>query len=169
MLNYIADDLLLTKDRFIAHGCNSSARFGAGVAFKIKNAFPWAEKSLQEEYQKWIVNNASLLPLGRIYIAAPPNPNERAKYIINCITQSSWGREIGRRYVSYDAVDSCMKAIVDLNVLSSEKKISMPRIGAGLGGGHWPVIEEIIKFRLKDFTVNIFTGKNNESLQSSKS
>ncbi len=71
------------------------------------------------------------------------------KVILNCITQEFYGKD-NKRYVSYDAVDECMQ---ELNIY---EEIAMPKIGAGLGGGDWSVIEAIINHRLNDRKVTVY-------------
>lgn len=39
--------------------------------------------------------------------------------------------------------------------LFSDKKIGLPLIGAGLAGGNWKVIEQIIKEELEDHEVDV--------------
>jgi hypothetical protein len=84
--------------------------------------------------------------------------------ILNCITQQEYGKD-GRRYVSYDAVDDCMKSIAKNMMMRNfftgndsihNESIHMPKIGAGLGGGEWSIIEAIINHHLKDHQVIIY-------------
>jgi hypothetical protein len=82
------------------------------------------------------------------------------KIILNCITQCDYKRKdakMGSKFVSYEAVDMAMQNMANW-ISNTDEPISMPKIGAGLGGGHWPVIEAIIDHRLKDFSVHIYLG-----------
>ena len=72
------------------------------------------------------------------------------------------------KYVSYDAIDEAMLNLDYVLTIYSEipfvgnvnkflsKDISMPKIGAGLGGGNWNVIEAIINHRLSNHNVTVW-------------
>jgi len=148
LITYIQGDLLNTSDKIIAHGCNSMGVMGKGVALQIKERFPWA----YEAYKNFCL---SITPgaLGLNIVSKDPNG---PLVIINCITQTRYGQK-DIRYVSYDAVDRCFQEINQIMRTLGDKSISIPKIGAGLGGGYWPIIEEIINYRLKDFQVNCYS------------
>jgi O-acetyl-ADP-ribose deacetylase (regulator of RNase III) len=158
-LCYIADDLFNTKDDFIAHGCNSHGVMGRGVAKQVKAYFPEAffiyEKYCKEQIQMFRRTEI----LGNVVAVKCLDVRnlDNEKYILNCITQLDYGPS-DYQYVSYDAMDSCMEEINVILGSHDAVAVSMPKIGAGLGGGQWPAIEEIIKYRLKNFVVNIYTG-----------
>jgi O-acetyl-ADP-ribose deacetylase (regulator of RNase III) len=70
--------------------------------------------------------------------------------VVNGITQDMYGRN-GKQYVDYDAVREVFNSTVDMcwqlyqDYENGETMdIAIPKIGAGLGGGDWKVIEEII-------------------------
>lgn len=131
----VEGDLLLMahqgKFDAIVHGCNCFCVMGAGIARAIANTFPRAfiadqetERGLKEK-------------LGTCTSAECPIPDGTV-LVINAYTQYSMG---GPRSVDYDAVRSCMKWIKENH---SGKRIGLPKIGAGLGGGNWSVISKII-------------------------
>ena len=65
------------------------------------------------------------------------------KIIVNAVTQDGFGRD-GSRYVDYDAIETCFRKINDRVDVWEVAEVAMPRIGAGLGGGDWSIIEKII-------------------------
>ena len=138
-MNYIVGNLLDTPDKYIIHGCNSQGVMGSGVALQIKETYPQAYTDYRELCQ--LLDPIDLL--GRTKVSLQPD----GKVIINAITQLNYGKD-GRRYVSYDAIDDCMRGINDWLPKNEICSISIPRIGAGLGGGNWKVIEQIISERL---------------------
>lgn len=143
MIEYRVGDLLETTDPFIAHGCNSYGKMGAGVALQIAKRYPWVAEKFKTTYE-WHVGFLSYgggLPLGEVFEYAQRDAPYR---ILNLITQTGYGRR--GKYVSYDAVD---KAFVAVKGTIKDQPISIPRIGAGLGGGSWPVIEAIINTHIK--------------------
>ena len=150
MIQYKVGNLLDTTDPFIAHGCNSYARMGAGVAKQIAKRYPWVATKLREAYE-WEVGfhlNRDGLQMGKIYEYAQRDAPYR---ILNLITQKTYGRR--GRYVSYDALDDAFR-LVQRQI--GEAPISIPRIGAGLGGGSWPIIEAIINDCLRDSIVTVW-------------
>lgn len=58
--------------------------------------------------------------------------------------------------VDYDAITMCMRKI---NHIFKGKHIGLPKIGAGLAGGDWNIIENIIRAELKDMEVTIINFK----------
>lgn len=145
-INYIKGDLFSTPDRFIVHGCNSQGVMGSGVAKLIREKYPKA----YDDYRKKYVEGGNKLDLG-ILIPSSPQPDKR--FIINAITQGGYGYD-GQKFASYDAIDMVMKKLSV--VISVDDPISMPKIGAGLGGADWNVVEAIIKARLPKHTINVY-------------
>lgn len=144
MIKYKTGDLIELAHTFdvIAHGCNCYHTMGAGIAYYIKEAFP-------EAYYEADCNT----PYG--------DKNKLGWYssysysdltVVNLYTQFSAG---GTRAVDYTAVRKCMKALKNT---FSGYTIGLPKIGAGLGGGDWSVIEKIIEEELdgEDVTVVVF-------------
>ena len=70
--------------------------------------------------------------------------------VVNAYTQFDLGRN--KRHTDYDAMRRCMQWVSDNHF---EKRIGMPRIGAGLGGGEWLKIETIIEDILRGMDVTI--------------
>lgn len=129
----------------LVHGCNAQGVMGSGIAKQIRERYPKA----YEEYRKFCLGVFGDVddPLGCIVPV-----QTKGRVIINAVTQRYYGRERDIVYVSYDAVDSCMKYIDKLYEGYLEPvPIGMPKIGAGLGNGHWPVIAEIIEYRANNF------------------
>ena len=155
MIQYYKEDLFTTTAPIIVHGCNAKGVMGSGIAKLIKEKYPKAF----EDYQKFCSCRYQEELIGRIIPSVQPN----GTIIINAITQMNYGTD-GRKYVSYDAVDQCLDRVAsDLmfkDLLGRYKKerttIAMPKIGAGLGGGEWTVIEAIIAHRLRDHDVLVY-------------
>ncbi len=146
MITYVKGDLLGAVEPVIVHGCNNLGVMGSGVAKAIRAEWPKAY-----EVYKWTYDESGL-DLGDIithYAMAYD------KKIINAITQDGYGRD-GRKYVSYDAIDLCFSQINSLCKLHDYNIIAIPRIGAGLGGGDWDVIEQIIHNKMTDADVKVY-------------
>lgn len=141
-IKYQKGDIFMSPNRFILHGCNAQGVMGSGVAKLIREKYPFA-------YQEYLRLHKEVgLSLGQAQIVKC-----RDRTIINAITQQFYGKD-GRRYVSYDAVANSMRMVEEY--LYGET-VAMPKIGAGLGGGDWNVIEAIIESELKTVQPIVFT------------
>lgn len=132
MILYKKGDLFETELKIIAHGCNCSGGFGSGVAKIIASKYPEAKIA----YLNKLKTNRGWR-LGDVQIV-----NTRGKIICNCATQERFGYD-GRKYVDYEAIKEVMFFLKRLSIEMNET-IAIPKIGAGLAGGDWNVIEKII-------------------------
>lgn len=138
-IKYVKCDLLEAPEKYILHGCNAQGVMGSGVAKLIREKWPSAYAAYKASEQ----HNG--MRLGIVTYAE----QEDGKVIINGITQQFYGRTPGKVYVDYDAVREVVQAV---NWLMFKEhgafeipSVAMPKIGAGLGGGDWEMIEEIIQ------------------------
>jgi O-acetyl-ADP-ribose deacetylase (regulator of RNase III) len=127
----------------IAHGCNCFCTMGSGIAKSIRLHFPQAYKADMQ------TKKGDAEKLGTCSYA-----ETEELVIINAYTQFNYGR--GRVFVDYKAVRNCMKWIAK-NYPKS--KIGLPKIGAGLAGGDWDKIQEIIEEEMGDLDVTIVEYK----------
>lgn len=127
----------------IAHGCNCMCAMGKGIALTIKKAFPkaYVVDCETEAKDKTKMGTCSV---------AECELDKGSVIIVNAYTQFHWKGPEGN--VCYEAIESCVKLIKENY---SDKKIGLPLIGAGLGGGDWGRISKIIERELSgcDFTV----------------
>lgn len=159
---YKKGNVLDTTDRYIVHGCNSRKVMGSGVALAIRQKYPKAYEDYKKELEE-LEDISEESRLGKIIFSEQPD----GKIIVNAITQEFYGKE-PLKYVSYDAIDEAMLNLDYVLTIYSEipfvgnvnkflsKDISMPKIGAGLGGGNWNVIEAIINHRLSNHNVTVW-------------
>lgn len=148
MIKTLQGDLLkLAKDgKFdvIAHGCNCFCAMGAGIAKAIKAIFP-------EAYQADCATvKGAKEKLGTCSFAALQVVGGRPCDIVNAYTQYKW--KVKGVKVDYDAVRKCMSWIKQRY---TGKRIGLPKIGAGLAGGDWNVIQKIIEEELAGEDVTI--------------
>lgn len=116
----------------IIHGCNCFCTMGAGIAKTIKLRFPQA----YETDLKTIKGDIS--KLGTIS-SAEIDTNKGKLTIVNGYTQFNWkGNGIK---ADYDAIRNVFKTVKEK---FSGLRIGYPAIGAGLAGGDWQIISEII-------------------------
>jgi O-acetyl-ADP-ribose deacetylase (regulator of RNase III) len=116
----------------IIHGCNCFCTMGAGIAKQIRSQFPQAweadlatqsgDRSKLGSYSKACINT----PSGRLHV-------------INAYTQYHYSGD--GVLVDYDAVT---KVFTALKNQFHGQRMGYPQIGAGLAGGDWKIISEII-------------------------
>ena len=132
-----AGSLTCSPADIIIHGCNQQNSFGSGVAGAISDDLPYAKRA----YHKAFENERPAL--GDIIVARPPTP-DAGPIVLNAITQEFYGRR-ARRYVSYEAIERAFSRLGDvINDLGGQRVVGLPKIGAGLSGGDWDTISEII-------------------------
>jgi len=130
---YKVGNLLNAPELVILHSCNASGKFASGVAKTIRERYPEAYADYMDNFK------SGEIKLGKIFIIPCLDI-----IIINIIGQQNYGYD-GKQYCDYAAIRECLSKA---NAFCQEyeiKEIAMPRIGAGLGGGNWEVIEQIIE------------------------
>lgn len=115
----------------IVHGCNAQGVMNSGLAKAIREKFP----TVYEEYHREYLANG--LKTGQLILVEVGEE----LLVANAITQEFFGR--GPRYVSYEAIQKVFSTLAKL-ASDGDLVIHYPMIGAGLGGGDWSVISEII-------------------------
>lgn len=168
--NEIEGDLItLAKEgKFdvIAHGCNCHSVMGAGLAPQMARAFGcdkfemelWGSdinKLGNIDYQTFVLGEKAIWNLED----ADNKKGETELTVINAYTQFSFGKNHANgisKPIDYEALTLCMKKI---NHEFKGKHIGLPLIGAGLAGGDWEKIKEIIQRVLSDCNVTVVNYK----------
>lgn len=117
----------------IIHGCNIHCTMASGIAATIAHLLPEAyEVDLKTNSGDW-------RKLGN-FTMAKINGGKHPFTVVNLYTQGTFGRT--GVHVDYAAVERGLYAI---NLLFPNKRIGIPKIGCGLGGGDWDKIVQIIE------------------------
>jgi O-acetyl-ADP-ribose deacetylase (regulator of RNase III) len=135
--NHIVGNLLNIKNGILVHGCNNRGAMGAGIAKDIVELYP----DVLFDYKNFINNNRNTL--GRV-VWTEINP---FLLIASGITQPYYGREANKVYVNYELILSIFREVAFKSKITT-LDVFYPRIGAGLGGGNWNIIYNIIKKEL---------------------
>jgi O-acetyl-ADP-ribose deacetylase (regulator of RNase III) len=144
MIKYIDGDLLELASNFdvIAHGCNCFCTMGSGIAPQIKAKYPDAYTA------DCATVKGDINKLGTISYAEMPNIT-----VVNIYSQfDTKGRRQGKMDLDYNALRSGIKLMKERY---SGKRFGLPRIGSGLGGGSWEIIEKIIEEEMRGEYVTI--------------
>jgi len=151
----------------LAHGVNCSGAFRSGIAGQIANHYHEVQSRYFEKLVTCEDTDDSGWRLGDIQPVLYRNPyNTFDQYIINCGTQQRYGRNANTCYVDYNAIEECMHEVLFFakeKYEVAEKRfpvIGIPRIGAGLGGGDWEKIENIILKVFDKYDINVYVLEN---------
>lgn len=129
----------------IIQGCNCFNRMSSGLAKQVAEEIPEAV---------YVDNKTKKGDIGKLgnFTAAPVLNNEGLEmgHIFNCYTQYMYGADKVR--IDYDALTLCLRKI---NHMYPKKRIAVPKIGAGLAGGNWKKIKNIIESELSDMEITI--------------
>lgn len=148
MIKYKVGDLITAAQNgevnVIAHGCNCFNAMGSGIAPLIAAAFPAAKEADQD------TEKGSRSKLGTFSYANMWNPRPGPiglLQIYNLYTQYRYGRRAdGKINLNYGAfVSSFQSMLKDLESYDGVAKIGIPKIGAGLGGGDWDIISDLLE------------------------
>jgi O-acetyl-ADP-ribose deacetylase (regulator of RNase III) len=170
MYNEVYGDLIqLAKEgKFdvITHGCNCLSQMGAGIAPQMAKAFgcdrfemerwgPTIEKLGNIDYETLVLGEKAIWSLSD----AKNNRNEPELTVVNSYTQYKYGKNHTdgvSKPLDYEALTLCMRKI---NNTFKGKHIGLPQIGAGLAGGDWNRIKNIIQTELRDCNVTVVIYK----------
>jgi O-acetyl-ADP-ribose deacetylase (regulator of RNase III) len=150
----------------ITHGCNCLSQMGAGIAPQMASAFgcdkfemegwgPTIEKLGNIDYETLVLGEKAIWSL----LDAKNNRNEPELTVVNSYTQYRYGKNHTdgvSRPLDYEALTLCMRKI---NQQFKGKHIGLPQIGAGLAGGDWNRIKQIIQTELKDCDITVVIFK----------
>lgn len=138
MLTYITGDLftLLPEGRpiILPHVVNNIQRMGSGFVVPLITKWP----QVKEEYMA-----LPELVLGNVqYVAVSESPRIS---VANMVAQNGVVGPTNPKPIKYSALIDCMRnvAFESLN-WPKDTIICAPQFGAGLAGGNWDLIEELI-------------------------
>ena len=141
---YISDDMLdyCNSLDIICHGCNTKNIMGAGLALQIKTRYPGAFEADREAF------NTGKAVLGSYSVFSFKDTNtSRQKHIVNMYIQDRLASN-GSRALNYEAIYKCFEKLYD-DIKKSEQenfKIGIPKIGCGLAGGNWDIVQLMIEY-----------------------
>ena len=148
-------NIFFTDAESITHCCNTFCVWGAGIAKEMKMRYPSAYHVdlMTECGNKEKLGNYSLVWLKEDEKVDAPN----LRGIYNLYGQHYYGTHV--KQLSYDALHDGMIKVLENCKTNNIKTLAIPyKIGAGLAGGNWNIIMEILKSifeKEKDFTLII--------------
>jgi len=125
--------------KIICHVCNDIGGWGAGFVIALSKRW----KLPEQRYREWHAGRTDDMPfaLGSVqFVHVDPDIT-----VANMIGQHGIRRSSnGSPPVRYEAIRAALGIVADYAIEHSAS-VHMPRIGAGLAGGDWPTIEQIVE------------------------
>lgn len=148
-LSIITGDATSPTAGVIVHVCNDLGRWGRGFVLAISGRWPQPEAVYKSAFRKR--PHPSLGTTQFVRVREGPDP----LWVVNMIAQHKIGR--GARRIQYDHLTTCLVAVRKWMQTQSPPltEVHMPRIGCGLGGGEWSVIEAIVRATLVNHSINV--------------
>lgn len=157
-INYLTGDAtepVGDGKKIICHICNDVGGWGKGFVLALSKKSPLPEKQYREWF-KWSKNSNSYYGndcydhygtdfpefcLGNVIFSAFTDKNTR---VANMIAQHDVinGTD-GTPPIRYESLELCLEKVAK-EALRTNASVHMPKIGAGLAGGDWNIIEKVI-------------------------
>lgn len=141
--------------KIIVHCCNNEGKWGRGFVVALSKKWPEPEQHYRESWRK-----LPMLPLGHVSMVQV----ERDIVVANLIGQDGVITKRGSLPpVRYEAIRQGFQRIVMWIEGKTQEEIAlplpisihMPRIGCGLAGGDWALIERLIEATFLHAGINV--------------
>lgn len=147
-MKYIQGNLLDLAEQgifdVIVHGCNCHHAMASGIAGQIANRWPqakWIDATTPYGVPEKLGKLSSVPIVATKFYEVTQTNREVGKFtLVNAYTQFNPGKDL-----RIDALRECFRKIKEE---FTGKTIAYPKIGAGIAGGNWDEISEIIETEL---------------------
>jgi O-acetyl-ADP-ribose deacetylase (regulator of RNase III) len=140
VIHYVTGDATqpIVKPAAILHICNNKGAWGAGFVMAVSKRW----KLPEQRYGFYARQLNKRLHLGTVQ----PVTVEPDVVVFNMIAQDGFSSRLNPRPVNYIYTAVCMEKVARwIEAKKAHFTIHMPRIGCGLGGGDWSIIEPLIE------------------------
>lgn len=144
MITYLTGDATqpIKKPALIMHVCNDIGGWGRGFVLALSEKWPEPERAYRR-IRHYHLGATLFVPV------------EPGIVVVNMIAQHDIRTcaACASPPIRYDALATCLQHVAADH---PDSTIHAPRIGCGLAGGSWSVVEPLIEFYLKDREVYIY-------------
>lgn len=147
-------------NKIICHVCNDIGKWGAGFVMALSKKWYQPEMAYRKLFRTQAINEHLELGQTKLIQVKPQI------YVANMIAQYGLDFIDGRPPIRYEALQQCLHDVAVAATLL-DASVHMPKIGSGIAGGDWNVIEQIVLYtlELKGIPVFVYTLPDlNESL-----
>ncbi len=142
-MKHTIGNIAAVESGVIIHQVNCQGVMGSGVAAALRAKYP----IIWEKYKDRCDDNTDAgIPTAALLGYAQLVQVGDYLWVCNLFSQNYYGRD-GRRYTSYDALDTGLKHLWD-QIMPVHGALHHPLLGSGLGGAEWNVVKAIIEHRL---------------------
>lgn len=135
-----ATDPIGDGPKVIAHVVNDRGWWGRGFVLAVSDRWPEARRQYQRFFQNADRDSAGSFRLGVVQFIPVGGGIE----IANMIAQHGVRqRPYSPPPIRYEALASCL-SVVGSSAVERKASVHIPRIGCGLAGGSWDVVEPLI-------------------------
>ncbi|RPE13504.1 Appr-1-p processing protein [Chitinophaga lutea] len=135
-----------TGNKIIVHICNDIGGWGKGFVMAISKRWPQPEA----QYRAWYKSGENFT-LGKVQFVQV----EADTWVANMLGQHKINKdEQGNPPIRYDAVREVLMS-VSAFAMEAQASVHMPRIGCGLAGGTWDMMEPVIVEELVERGVEV--------------
>ena len=160
MIQYIKGDATSPKlsqgeTGLVAHVVNTRGGWGRGFVLAVSSRWYQPEAAYRRWHRTGFNEQGEPFRLGNIqYQRVEPQ-----LYVVNMLAQAGYLKGRSRleapAAIRLDALEACLEQLARL-ACQLEASVHMPRIGTGLGGGSWDLIEPVIDRQLKALVVTVY-------------
>jgi O-acetyl-ADP-ribose deacetylase (regulator of RNase III) len=138
--------------KMIVHIVNDEGLWGAGFVLALDKMHPRPREWYMEEVANVKRDRRLFLTLGSVDFV----PAGHDITVVNMVAQHRTIRT-NPRPICYKSLEACLEKVAAYALVEGAT-VHMPRIGCGLAGGKWDVVESIINrtLTLKDIDVTVY-------------
>lgn len=144
-IQYVAGDATQPQGdgpKVIVHCCNDQGAWGKGFVLALSQRWPEPER----QYRAWSAGGrAQPFALGEVQFV----PVTSDLWVANLIGQHGIRRQGGQPPIRYEALRAGFQRVASF-AREHGASAHMPRLGAGLAGGDWTIISQLLEEELID-------------------
>lgn len=137
-VEYIGEqDIFQTRAEVLVNPVNTVGIMGAGLALQFRHRYPQMFMTYAAACESGVVEDKACF----IYY-------DTNVIVFNAATKHHW-----KEKSDIDLIRRSLKALAHLCVVEDIKTVAVPRLGAGLGGLHWPDVAQVIEEELASLEI----------------
>lgn len=144
MIQYVQGNIFESSAQTIVNPVNCKGVMGAGLAKQFKERYP----KMYQAYRNFCI--AGLLKPSKLMLY-----KEQDHWILNFPTKNDWRDGSNIMYI-----ESGLKKFVDTYASKGITSIAFPKIGCGLGGLDWSLVELVMKKYLDPLPIDVYVYCN---------
>jgi len=123
--------------RVIIHVVSDGAMIWGGGGFAAAVRRTWSHA--QEEFREWVSQQRENLSLGRVHLSSI----QEGVQVASIVAQRGYGPSDKPR-IRYGALRQGLSEVARV-AADAHASVHMPRIGTGMAGGSWELVEELVR------------------------